>query len=262
MATSISKKEVFSLGDRMKSQELKYQSYISDKENVIIRLDGDSFSKFTKDLRKPFDEIFVNTMIETTKELFKQFTCSFAYTQSDEITLVIPSNSELVLGGKIQKLVSLTSGFCSSRFNYNFNIQIEKSFKESKINFEYYEKLKNKIGKAWFDSRVFAFEDKIEVFNAILWRMRDAERNSISMLCYSSFSHNEVLNKNSKEKKELLLSKNINWDDLDNGLKYGFYFKREKYFKSPGVERRKISVFSKKFNFSDENVDLIFQKEI
>lgn len=248
------------LGDRMKKQEKKYQLFLTEKENVIIRLDGDSFSKFTKDFRKPFDSIITKTMLKVSEELFQKFNCSFVYTQSDEITLVIPATSELPLGGKIQKLVSLSAGFASTKFNVYLKqfIEEEKEYLEKEL----YEKLYSKIGKAWFDSRVFAFEDRTECFNAVLWRMRDAEKNSISMLASCLYSHKELLNKNGVEKKEMILLKGKSWDALEEGLKYGFYLKRERYYISENVKRGKISVFAKKFYFSEENVELIFSKEI
>jgi tRNA(His) 5'-end guanylyltransferase len=248
-----------SLGDRMKIREKKYQMFLSDKDNVVIRLDGDSFSKFTKGFRKPFDSIITKTMLKVSEELFKRFQCSFVYTQSDEITLVIPASANLPLGGKIQKLASLTAGFASTQFNVYLRYFIE----EEKYSLEksFYEKISAKVGKAWFDSRVFAFEDKVEAFNAVLWRMRDAEKNSISMVAYTLFSNSELEFKNGSQKKEMLLEKGISWDNLEPGLKYGFYLKKESYL-SGDSKRSKISYFAKKFFFSQENVDLIFSKEV
>lgn len=250
--------ETLSLGDRMKQYEKKFRTFISKKENIIIRLDGHHFSKFTKGFRKPFDEILTQTMIDVTKDLFNEFSCSFAYTQSDEITLIIPKTNEMILGGNIQKIVSLSSGFCSTKFNNYLKINLEKS--KDILNEKFYNFIENKIGKAWFDSRVFGIEDDAEVFNAFLFRARDAERNSISMLGYANFSHKEMLNINSKEKKELLLTKNISWDSLDDGLKYGFCFKKEQYLKDKNVIRTRIKMFSKRFCFTQENVELLFKK--
>ena len=120
--------EKISLGDRIKSYEKSFQSYINKNENIVIRLDGDSFSKFTKEFRKPFDKILVETMNRTTKDLFEKFSCCFAYTQSDEITLVIKKTNEMILGGKVQKIVSLTAGFCSTKFNKNLKKVLKDFF--------------------------------------------------------------------------------------------------------------------------------------
>lgn len=253
--------EKISLGDRIKCYEKSFQTYIKKNENIVIRLDGDSFSKFTKGFRKPFDKILVETMNRTTKDLFEKFNCCFAYTQSDEITLVIKKSNEIILGGKVQKLVSLSSGFCSTKFNKNLRQVLKEERKN--LNENLFKKLSKKVGEAWFDSRVFGLEDEVEVFNTVLWRMRDAERNSISMLGYANFSHKTLLNMNSEEKKKFFLENGLDWDELDDGLKYGYYFKR-KIFKREidNVKRRKVDCFAKKFYFLEENVKLIFEKEV
>jgi tRNA(His) guanylyltransferase len=56
------------LGDRMKKYEsmIDNQIVIKPCESFIIRLDGRSFSKFTKKFHKPFDIVFVKAMGLTT----------------------------------------------------------------------------------------------------------------------------------------------------------------------------------------------------
>jgi len=57
-----------SLGDRMKSYyEDKTRIYLPRRTYTIIRLDGRSFSKFTKRFKKPFDRDFVDMSIEILK---------------------------------------------------------------------------------------------------------------------------------------------------------------------------------------------------
>lgn len=234
------------LSTKIKTYEEEYRFFIEETKHTVIRLDGDSFSKFTRGFEKPFDKALVYAMQETTKDLFKRFNCVFAYTQSDEITLVIPKGTVLYKG-QIQKITSITAGYTSTRFNYHLKKYLP-------------EKLKEKLGLAWFDSRVFGIESEEDVLSTVLWRTRDAERNSISMLACCHFSHKELMKKNSADKKEMLLQKEISWENLDEGLKYGFFFKRELY-KKEDAERRKTSMFAKKFFFSEEDQDLIFRKD-
>ncbi len=59
---------------------------------VIIRLDGNNFSTWTKSLTKPFDENLSQLMIETTKMLVQETNAVIGYTQSDEITLILYSS--------------------------------------------------------------------------------------------------------------------------------------------------------------------------
>lgn len=234
------------LSTKIKSYEEEYRFFIEETKHTVIRLDGDSFSKFTRGFEKPFDKALVYAMKETTKDLFKRFNCVFAYTQSDEITLVIPKG-RVLYKGQIQKITSITAGFTSTRFNHHLKKYLS-------------EKLQDKLGFAWFDSRVFGIETEEDVLSTVLWRTRDAERNSVSMLAGCYYSDKELWKKNSLDKKEMLLKKDISWESLDDGLKYGYFFKREIY-KKEDVERRKISTFAKKFFFSEEDKKLIFRKD-
>jgi ABC-type uncharacterized transport system auxiliary subunit len=131
-----------------------------------------------------------------------------------------------------------------------------------------------KSGKAWFDARVFGVPSKEEAFNAVMWRIRDAEKNSRSMFAQTFCSHKELLNKNGKEQTEYCLNKTGNdWNSIDDRYKYGILIKKMEYTKM--IELDKIQVFSdvaevkrtklvswseKLTKFSDENVNLIIRK--
>ena len=80
-----------SLGDRMKEfYENRSKTKLMRRTPAIIRLDGKAFHTFTKGFVKPFDDILMSTMQETTIELCKNIQgCVFGYAQSDEITLVL-----------------------------------------------------------------------------------------------------------------------------------------------------------------------------
>lgn len=129
-----------SLGDRMKKYENNVDSQIIIKptESFLIRLDGRSFSKFTKRFKKPFDVIFIKVMGLTTIDLIEEFEAQTGYTHSDEITLIFNSKcTELqefeylesktkltklpnhMFNGRIQKILTLISSYCSVRFNYH-----------------------------------------------------------------------------------------------------------------------------------------------
>ena len=82
--------EQMPLGDRQKFYEKTTERVIDPSQYIIVRIDGHKFSKFTKGFNKPFDEVLSTAMIETTKELVKRFNAVTGYTQSDEITLLIP----------------------------------------------------------------------------------------------------------------------------------------------------------------------------
>jgi tRNA(His) 5'-end guanylyltransferase len=84
-------KHQLSLGDRMKMYENQCELVVPPESHIIARIDGHHFSKFTKKFKKPFDDILSETMRLTTKDLLNEFQAVSGYTQSDEITLVIPA---------------------------------------------------------------------------------------------------------------------------------------------------------------------------
>jgi tRNA(His) 5'-end guanylyltransferase len=45
-----------SMGDRMKAYERTTQVYVDSSTPYVIRLDGHTFSKFTRGFKKPFDD--------------------------------------------------------------------------------------------------------------------------------------------------------------------------------------------------------------
>ena len=83
-----------------------------------------------------------------------------------------------------------------------------------------------------FDCRVFQLPNEMELANCFVWREIDAVRNSVSMLAQANFSHKSLQGLDSKQlQNKLLTEKDINWNDLDDDLKRGAYFKRLLYTK-------------------------------
>ncbi len=79
------------LSKRMKENyEKVFRTKLMRRTPVALRCDGKSFHTFTRGLKKPFDEILVKSMQETTKYLCENIQgCVLGYTQSDEITLIL-----------------------------------------------------------------------------------------------------------------------------------------------------------------------------
>ena len=53
------------LGDRMKAYEKKEEILLDANLPVVVRVDGHSFSKFTKGLSLPFDHLFALVSFKT-----------------------------------------------------------------------------------------------------------------------------------------------------------------------------------------------------
>ena len=222
-----------SLGDRMKSYESCYDFRIPDRTYTILRLDGNNFSKYTKMFNKPFDDGLSNVMDMATIELCKHLNPKFAYTQSDEISLMFTDieniDSELIFDGKIQKLCSISASKVTAAFNKKM-LQYLSNFKYSP------EELGKKIlsGEfdeidAMFDARVFIIPDFREVSNYFIWRQQDCTRNSVSMAASANYSHKELNGKSSEEKQEMLFQKGINWNDYKTKYKRGTVIKKYPY---------------------------------
>ena len=225
------------LGDRMKGYEYISRNYLMKRNPVIIRLDGKAFHTFTKGFERPFDEILIKTMQETARYLCENIQgCKIAYTQSDEITLLLTDyeeiNTDSWFGKNIQKMVSVSASMATLAFNNFFNKNIEeidiRNFQYSDDYDEFKEKYSKKCNVALFDSRVFNIP-KEEVCNCFIWRQQDATRNSIQMVGQSHFSHKELNKKSCDKIQEMLFQDGINWNDYPTYQKRGTCIIKENY---------------------------------
>jgi tRNA(His) 5'-end guanylyltransferase len=213
-----------SLGDRMKGNyENRSKTYLVRRMPVIIRLDGKAFHTFTRGFNKPFDEVMMQTMQQTTLKLCQEIQgCVFGYTQSDEITLVLVDyndiNTDAWFDYSVQKMCSVAASMCTLYFNKIFAEMVDVFIANSDVTPEE-EKLERVYNKAiekgaMFDARVFNIPVE-EVTNCVLWRQQDATRNSISSLAQSKFSAKELHSKSSSQMQDMLMEKyGINWNDL------------------------------------------------
>lgn len=195
------------LGDRMKSYEDISRFHLTAKLPLIIRLDGKAFHTYSKDLQKPYDMTFMSVMNDVTKHLCNQVQNTvLGYTQSDEISLLLIDYKDVKtsswFGSNIQKMVSVASGLASSKFT----ALSSRIFPETK--------------EACFDARAFILPTH-EINNYFIWRQQDWNRNSLSMLAQSLFSHKELQNVKRAEQHEMCFQKGHNWSDLSSHVKNG-----------------------------------------
>lgn len=185
---------------------------------VVARLDGRSFSQFTKGLDKPFDAAFVRVMDEVVKDLTREFAPDCAYTQSDEITLAWagadPESSQMAFGGRVQKMVSLLAARASAKFALEMTRQLPKKFDAGAV--------------PTLDCRVWQFPTLALAGACFVWREADAAKNSLSMLASSRFTHAQLQGMSGPDRKALLLSEGVDWSALDPRLKRGAFCARRK----------------------------------
>ena len=253
-----SKNKSKNLSERMKRYEFVERKYLTPKIPIIIRLDGKAFHTFCRGMKKPYDEIMMNSMVETTKYLCENIQgVKLAYTQSDEITLVLYDHNPKSDGWfeyNLQKMVSVSASMATLAFNKAF----EKFVKEYPlcnndltlggiVNEDdetlYRTRMFEKIDKALFDSRAFSIP-KYEVVNCLIWRQQDATRNSIQSTGRVYFSQKQLNGKSCNEIQDILFKeKGINWNDFPIAFKRGICIVKQDYYikndKDEDVKRTK-----------------------
>lgn len=173
------------LEKRMRTYEDVTKSTLVRHMPVIIHLDGQSFSKFTKGFQSPFDELLRDTMNQTMLYLCKNIQgCKFGYTQSDEISLLLTDYDNLDTSAwfddEILKMASVSASMCTMKFNQLFVHSIVDMFHG--IPTTKYERALEKAAYAGatFDSRVFNVP-KGDVTNYFYWQQTDYIHNAIQM---------------------------------------------------------------------------------
>ena len=220
-----------SLGDRMKDYESRNQYFLQKRTPVIIRIDGRAFHSFTRHLQKPFDNIFMNTMIQTMEALCEEIqNCICGYTQSDEITLVLKDYTTLNTAAwfdyRTDKLCSISASLATYCFNKFFKINAQHFISISKDN-NYKLALEICMDKpAIFDARCFNLP-KEEITNCLYWRQLDAVRNSVQACGQAVFSHKDLNRKTCEEIKEMLSERGCPWENIPIYKQRGTCCKRE-----------------------------------
>lgn len=204
------------LSTRMKEYyENIYRTFFPRRTNVIIRVDGKGFSKYTRGLEVPYDLGFMEDMDNTAKFLCENIQGTIcAYVQSDEISVMLADYQSLVasawFGNNIQKIVSVSASFTTSEFNRLRLLRVGPEMKWAN-----------------FDSRAFVIPEKEEVVNYFLFRQNDATRNSIQSTGRAHFSHKETHRVTTKQMvQKLLEEKDVDWNNMPDGWKRGRFVKK------------------------------------
>ncbi|MBE6501819.1 MAG: guanylyltransferase [Methanobrevibacter thaueri] len=209
----------------MKDYEVYSSLKVPKNSKVIVRLDGRAFHKLAKDLdlTKPYDENFYRVMAKVCEDLFKEFSPSFVYTFSDEISLLF---DDLPFDGRIEKINSVMAGFTSSSFVINYDADFKKP--------------------PAFDSRIIPINDE-DILDYFKWRQDESWTNCVNShgISYlkNKYSNNEANDKINgmklNEIHELLFQNGINLNDIETYKKRGIGIYRK---------NKKVVGFNKKEN--------------
>lgn len=206
------------LGERMKLYEMEHAGRkLLPLIPMLARIDGRSFSRFTRGLRRPYDPGLTNLFIETTKYLVRETNAVSAYTQSDEISLMwynANPKSEPLFGARSQKLMSILSSMTTGYFVKHVTQYLPVAYADK---------------YPQFDARVWNVPTTTEAANYFLWRELDATKNSLSMAAAEYYSHSELMHKNGSQKHDMLHARGINWNDYPASFKRGTYIQSRTY---------------------------------
>lgn len=210
-----SKDPMDALGDRMKLYESREtERFLMPKLPVVARMDGNTFSKFTRGMDQPYDLRLRAAMLATTRHMVELTGATAGYTQSDEITLVwyAPDlRTQMWFNGRIMKLVGHLAAKTTSFF--------QKCVRETMPEYE--------DRDPTFDARIFNVPTLEEAVNALLWRELDATKNSITQAAQTMFSHKQLMHKTGNVKQAMMLEKGVNWNDYPIAFKRGVYVRRQ-----------------------------------
>ncbi|MBE1533043.1 tRNA(His) guanylyltransferase Thg1 family protein [Actinomadura algeriensis] len=187
------------LETRMRARERFHSLTLHPGAWAIVRVDGRAFSKYTETrFDKPFDPRFSALMAGAAEALLTELGARYAYTESDEISVVFDPSYEM-FGREVEKLVSLSAGIATAAFTHAAG------------------------EPAVFDSRVWTGTGLDDVVDYLSWRQADAARCALNGWVYWTLRNEgrgpkqatrEMYRTSVSEKNELLFARGINYNDV------------------------------------------------
>ncbi|WP_298500003.1 tRNA(His) guanylyltransferase Thg1 family protein [uncultured Methanobrevibacter sp.] len=209
----------------MKEYEVYSSLRVPKNSKIIMRLDGRSFHSLARDLKlvKPYDENFYKVISNVCRDLFEEFSPLFAYTFSDEISLLFDN---VPFDGRIEKLDSVIAGFASSSFVIHYDVDFKKP--------------------PAFDSRVIPVSDG-DILEYFKWRQDESWVNCVNSHGIShlkskypnNVANDKINGMNLSDIHELLFKEGINLNDVETYKKRGIAVYRK---------NKKVVGFNKKEN--------------
>ncbi|WP_456327341.1 tRNA(His) guanylyltransferase Thg1 family protein [Archaeoglobus sp.] len=190
----------------------------------ILRIDGRNFTNVLKDFEKPYDIRFARAMVETCKEIMREFNPAFAYTFSDEVSFLLRD----LFGCRVEKVNSIIASEFSSRLSLKLGFPVS------------------------FDSRII-YVSFDEIADYLKWRQDECWRNHINSYAFYTLlkeigdrrkTQEFLTGKKSSEIHDLLFERGINVSKTPTWQRRGIllyweYVEFEKEFKGRKVKVRR-----------------------
>jgi len=197
------------LDARMRVFEELNDAYALPGIYLVARIDGRGFTRLTKETHAfdaPFDARFRDLMLATAERLMTcGFEVAYAYTQSDEISLLFDPRAD-AFGRKLRKYNSVLAGEASAAFSVALG------------------------APAAFDCRVCQLPSTNHVVDYFRWRAEDALRNALTGHCYWALRRTgrsaaeataALRGLSTADKNELLFRHGTNFNDVPAWQKRG-----------------------------------------
>jgi tRNA(His) guanylyltransferase len=194
------------LEERMRELEWFHDLRVLPTAWTVIRVDGRGFTKLSeRHFERPFDVRFHDLMMKTAEALLVELHGVFAFSESDEISVLLPADTQL-FDREVEKLVSISAGIASATFALGLG------------------------SAAHFDSRVWVGPSRQHVLDYFRWRQSDAARCCLNGWCYWTLrkegqsvqqATGALEGKSFADKNELLFSRGINFNDVPQWQKHG-----------------------------------------
>ncbi|OKH32533.1 tRNA 5'-guanylyltransferase [[Phormidium ambiguum] IAM M-71] len=205
-----------SFENRMRELEYFHNLRLLPGAWVVVRVDSRSFSRFTETrFEKPFDLQFHQIMVQTAQALLEEMQGVYAYTESDEISVLFPPDWDF-FGRSLEKVVSISASISSATMTHEIGIFV------------------------CFDSRVWLGVNAVQVTDYFSWRQADATRCALNGWCYwtmrklglsASQATAELDHQSVAFKNEFLFQNGINFNDLPTWQRRGTGLYWENYIK-------------------------------
>lgn len=198
--------KIAELEARMRRGEYFHGLRALDGMYIVVRVDGRSFSRLTeRTCEKPFDAKFHQRMTETAKALLTSLQGTYAYTESDEISVLLPRDTDL-FDREVEKLVSIAAGAASANLSIAMGEPVE------------------------FDARLWVGARRADVVDYFRWRQADATRCALNGHCYWTLRNEgksvkeatrALLGMSVSKKNELLFARGINFNEVPSWQRRG-----------------------------------------